>query len=873
MMALVVATCMFSVGLADTRGKLTGKITDAKSKESLPGVNVVLVGTQAGAATDLDGSYIILNIPPGTYDVRLSVVGYGSKVVQGVRLSSGETTTLNESLVEEAIQGPEVIVVATRPVVDTRQTSAVSILDKKDIGALPVQELNEIVNLQAGVVDGHLRGGRIGEVQYQVDGVSINNPYDNSASIRIDKSIIEEVQIVSGTFDAEYGQAMSGVVNAILKSGSTDRFEYNAEAYAGQYIGSASRFPYLDRFRPATIQNFQASLSGPTPLRATTFLLSLRRYTDDGYLHGQRVFTPLDTSRPGENKLYPTGNGAIVPMNFYREWSGQAKIATKITGTIQLSYQAVFNESESKSYRYDWRLNPDGLTTPNKISLVHGIDWSHTLSPTMFYTLSFRENYFDYRDYMYSAIDDPRYYIAKGAVSDANYNFGAVIQGVDLGRFIQKTNSIVAKGSVTWQATKTHLLKLGFEAQAAQIQFGPPGVLIATTDSKGVQQIKAFIDDPEHARVVINNPRWFSAFAQDKIELPYLLVRGGLRLELFDPNTTVPSDLENPANAIDGAPQSRPKSTTLKAAVAPRLGISYPVTERSSVYFSYGHFYQYPGLGDFFSNADYSVLKYLQAGGISYGVLGNPDLRPERTTQYEFGYKAEITDAFGADLSVFYKDIRDLLGVEFISTYSAAEYARFTNVDFGNISGATLSIGYRRGIFNSSLNYSYQTALGNSSDPRETATRAAAGADPRPRVVPLAWDQRNTINAMIGFSDPGNYSATVIVRLQSGQPYTPSITPGFGGEIEPNSGSKPSSVIVDLRAEKQLKLSGLSFSLFARVTNLLGATFSNGFVFGSTGSAEYSLVPSQDRNTLADPSRFYAPRRIEVGISLNGLTQ
>ena len=97
-----------------------------------------------------------------------------------------------------------------------------------------MQDLQDVVNLQAGVVEGHFRGGRLGEVQYQVDGVTVNNPYDNTSSLRLDRSLIEEVQVISGTFDAEYGQAMSGVVNAVLRSGG-DHFQWNGEAFTGGF--------------------------------------------------------------------------------------------------------------------------------------------------------------------------------------------------------------------------------------------------------------------------------------------------------------------------------------------------------------------------------------------------------------------------------------------------------------------------------------------------------------------------------------------------------------------------------------------------------------------------------------------------------------
>jgi hypothetical protein len=311
---------------ADTKGKLSGQVLDSK-KEPVIGANVVIVGTTLGASTDLDGNYTILNIPAGTYQLRISVIGYGAQTISGVRISSGQTTTINASLVDEAVAVGEVFVLAERPMVDVRQTSAVSILGKDQIGQLPVQDLSDIVNLQAGVVDGHFRGGRLGEVQYQVDGVSVNNPYDNSSSVKLDRSVLQEVQVISGTFDAEYGQAMSGVVNAVLKSGSEDHFEWNAEMYGGDYWspGNTARFPHIDNVNPLATHSYQLSLNGPTGLDKTTFLVGVRRYGNEGYLYGRRVFQPGDSADFQNFLLKGTGDGALVPMASTDEWSGQCR--------------------------------------------------------------------------------------------------------------------------------------------------------------------------------------------------------------------------------------------------------------------------------------------------------------------------------------------------------------------------------------------------------------------------------------------------------------------------------------------------------------------------------------------------------------------
>ena len=863
----VVCTDLLS---AQARGKLQGRIVDTNN-EPLIGANVLLIETTIGAATDLDGNYFILNVPPSTYDVRVSSIGYQTKVIRDVIISANQTTTLNVTLDDDVIEIDEVIVLADKPLVDIRQTSSVSILSREDISMLPVQELNEIVNLQAGVVDGHFRGGRLGEVQFQVDGVTINNPFDNSASLRLDRSILEEVQVISGTFDAEFGQAMSGVVNAILRTGSEERLEYGFESYLGEYVspGDTDLFPHIDRVRPNTIQNHQFNLSGPLPLPKTTFLLNLRYYENQGYFYGKRRFMPTDSSNFELGIYEGTGDGAIVPMAPFEEWSLMSKITNKSFRNIQFSYQAIANSVEQQTYNHAFRLNPQGMRTQDRYSIVHGFDFTHTLSNRVYYNLSLRQNYYDYSDYVYEDVFDPRYLDAGAPKGDRNYELGALVQGVDLSRYIQQTDSYVFKGALTAQVTNHHLIKVGGEFQTSKIKFGEPGILVTTTVD-GVETLVPRIDHPDYPGVQTYYPYFLAAFVQDRIEWQDLMIRAGVRFEYFDANTTVPSDLQNPANAIEGAPDSHPRQTTTKAALAPRIGVSYPVADRTSIFFSYGHFYQMPGLGDLYSNSDYSVLDELQAGGITYGVLGNPDLKPEFTTQYEFGFKSELTDFIGLDVSLYYKDIRDLLGVEFVETYAAAEYARLTNIDFGNVSGATISLVYRGFDFvNATLDYTFQMAQGNSSDPRETATRAAAGEDPRPRLVPLNWDQRHTLNTTVTLFKPDNYSITTIIQFGNGMPYTPTVGSGFGAELETNSGRKPNFMLVDLRGEKQISLAGLQFNIFARIFNLFNERTVNGFIFTDTGSPFYSLNPVGNAALLTDPSRFHHPRRIEIGISFN----
>src|SRR5215471_848441 len=326
---LAAAARMASAG---TTGRLSGHIVDA-AKQPLIGVNIAIPAARLGALSNEDGSYSVLNIPAGTYDVRITLLGYQPVVNTGVVVSADNTTTLDVTLKVAPVQMQEVVVKAERPVVDVNQTSQVANISRKQIEKLPVQELQDLVNLQAGVVDGHFRGGRAGEVQYQVDGVTVNNPYDNTSSLRLDRSLLEEVEVISGTFDAEYGQAMSGVVNAVLRSG-TDKFQWNGEAFSGGYYYSegspftipvpapwlGTSYQVVDRrieanhIDPAALQNYQLTLSGLTGLPNTVFLVTGRYYNSDDYIIVFHHSAPTDTNDFEHKILYPTGDGTTSPL-------------------------------------------------------------------------------------------------------------------------------------------------------------------------------------------------------------------------------------------------------------------------------------------------------------------------------------------------------------------------------------------------------------------------------------------------------------------------------------------------------------------------------------------------------------------------------
>jgi outer membrane receptor protein involved in Fe transport len=277
--------------IAGTTGKITGKVIDVSTKEALPGTNVVLEGTSMGAATDMDGNYTILNIPPGIYSLKFTMMGYKNSVITDVRVSIDLTTTIDVDMNQTVLEAEETVtVVAERPLVRADMTSALSSVGADEIAKLPVQNVNDVLEIQAGIIqsiDGfHIRGGRAAEVAYWVDGVATTDVYSGGIGVAVENSAVQELQVVSGTFNAEYGQAMSGIVNIITKEGGK-RYTGEITGYVGDYVGHGSVFDVLKsvevtknaanqtvaighsenplaKFNPT--YNAELSLNGPFPL-------------------------------------------------------------------------------------------------------------------------------------------------------------------------------------------------------------------------------------------------------------------------------------------------------------------------------------------------------------------------------------------------------------------------------------------------------------------------------------------------------------------------------------------------------------------------------------------------------------------------------
>lgn len=877
--------------LAGTTGKIAGRITDAKTGDPLIGTNVVVEGTTLGAAADVEGYYVILNVPPGKYTVIFSSVGYTKRTVEGVTVSVDLTTRIDAQLEPTVVElGKEVVVTAEVPIVRKDLTSSEARVDAGQIKTLPVQEMNEVLALQAGVtVDRgggiHIRGGRTSEVAYWVDGISVTDAYDGRQAVQIDNTSIQELQVISGTFNAEYGQAMSGIINTVTKDGG-DSFRGGITVYSGDYLtGDKKLFPHLDRVRTSDNYNFEGNLSGPISLIPDlTFYASLRYYKSDGWLSGVRRFLPNGQK----------GDSVLVPMNDRIRTSGQFKLTYNFGAGKKLSFSGIGSKIDFRDYNHGFKLNPDGDVKKFDRGYSLSLVWTHTLSASSFYTINLSKFSKEFKEYLYEDPFDPRYNLDPQAFNTDLFQF--LKAGTNLHHFDRATTTWVGKIDYTVQLNRLHLVKGGLEYRAHELFFDDFNIV---PEQQGAGYIATVPDLTGPLRELYRvKPREFSAYIQDKLEYESMIVNVGLRLDYFDPAASGLADLQDPNVYLPQIPENRLLSiderlakwytpTKKKVSVSPRFGISYPITDRGILHFSYGHFLQIPSFQHLYQKPGYKVTT---ASGLQ-GVYGNPDLNPQKTIMYEFGLQQQLTGALGFDVTGFYRDTRDWVSTstripvrdpETATSY----YTMFINRDYANSRGVTVTV-TRKPVDRFSLNFSYtfQIGEGNNSNADEEQAAQQANREPTRELTPLDWDQTHTANLSLGYGDL-DWGVYLLGRYGSGLPYTPVVNQAEGrGEdasrqVQKNSRRRPANYTVDLNMFKTIELAGFNARVFLRVFNLFDRR-NEVDVYGQTGRATASLRALGVQALSQNPNRinsveeyinradFYSePREVQLGMEL-----
>jgi len=937
---------------AGTTGKVSGRVTDRSTGEGLPGVNVVLVGTGTGAVTDADGFYNIINVPPGAYDLAISIIGYSRYTIKEIRVNADRTTTQNAALTSEAIQGEQITVMAERPVMEKDLTSTASYTDSKTIRDLPVTNVTEVIQLQAGVVTGaggemHFRGGREREVAYMIDGVPVNDAYSQAGgkTVAVENSMVQELQVISGTFNAEYGSAQSGIVNIVTKTAER-KLEGSLQLYSGDYLSrNTDVFIGIDRVNPLAERDVQASLTGPIFGNKLSFLLTGRYNGNQSYYWYERRFSSIDgwvidaykrwyndhyasqIAQTGEIPIPDslcTGDGKMGPLSKGYDLTFSGKVVYTPSSSVSITYTLFGSDSRSTGGGLSRRYAPDGMATYWQRSDNHFINLRHMLRPNLFYNLnlsyqhSHNWNYFRQDNKIADFPGDTG--IQPITASSRGFSLGTTdggYYGKDDKNY-QKAYSAV--GNINWQVDRHNLLKLGFEVKQYEYNtyYYP---LIPTEEWKKYQYTTAIrganLSWNEYWAQMMNywknwdqtygttKYRWptaaevtqyrdytikplvGAAYLQDKLEMGEIVLNAGLRLDVFKPNEKYIINGRIESYLLGS--ESNLKEAPLQYQLSPRLGFSFPISDKGAFHVAYGHFFQLPSFSTMYT-APIQVLTPLQLAGT---LLGNCTLKPERTISYEVGLQQGLTDDYAANLTLFYKDFRNQLGIEYLTTVDAVGYTRYVNRDYGNVKGFTLAFEkLRRGIFSGSIDYTFQYAEGSASDPtfiQLVQVSSRLGGDPvqfvERQIVPLDWDQRHTVNLTVIASVTDNWSAGVIGTLGSGLPYTPtSVGEALFPDIEfNNTGRKPMHVNVDFKAKKQFKMGSYRLGIFFNIENLFDHLNQN-YVYATSGSAKVNaMLPElreiRDTNLAQEglftphevdnrPQYYSAPRHVQVGLEV-----
>ena len=219
-------------------GKVSGVVVDKATREALPAASVRVEGTVLGAMANDVGEYFILNVPPGTYNLVVNVIGYVPLRVIGAQVSADLTSTINFELESTILESAEAVeVVATRDLVEKSLTSTRTIVQAEEIQSLPVVNIAEVVMTTAGSFAGNLRGGRASDQQTTVDGSTVTSQHENTGqSFTINPYMIQELEVKTGTFNAEYVNALAGITSVVTREGGSSfngNFEYRTLGQKG----------------------------------------------------------------------------------------------------------------------------------------------------------------------------------------------------------------------------------------------------------------------------------------------------------------------------------------------------------------------------------------------------------------------------------------------------------------------------------------------------------------------------------------------------------------------------------------------------------------------------------------------------------------
>jgi outer membrane receptor protein involved in Fe transport len=823
--------CLLFIGVflfASEFGRISGRVVDSETGEALIGADVVLEGTDLGAATDENGEFSVLYVPAGTYRVVASYISYNPFTYSSVVVNSDQTTQLNFRLPPTVIQVTGVEVVAERPLIVRTETSTGRAVTSQEMDRLPVTTINQVISLQAGVVQSdlgtHVRGGRADEITYFVDGIVTKVPNTGWQSATINRSAVEEVTVVSGGFDAEYDDALSGVINIVTREGGTKhsgQLNYSSDIMFGGV--KQLDFGY---------SHYDFSLGGPVPVSSRfRYFLSGEYMQTEAYQNAlYYIYSPRNEYR-GQARfsyMFPNAKGKLTASGFtsreqYVTWSTDPTNPNSLKYFDQKPMSRVKNWIASGTFNY--MLTAQTLTSL-KVGVTHferaygnrDYAWEDSVG---------HEWYDDYRFYAEHLLK----YLKDGSLPVRDVLIDSVMmyheEYTNRDVYALRNNPYGIEGIFyTYGDYRVWRYWYNQDYQAR---------LDATHSVGKVHEFKTGVDFTQYQMQYfdnnlpwVTNPFWdyydkepykLAVYAQDKMDFEGLIARLGVRFDYFEPKAFT---FANPQNYLDSTLTEA--DPTYK--ISPRLGFSLPVTERMKFRFNYGHYFQLPQLDDMYSTNDTAVIRIALSRGNT--IVGNILMKPQKTVMYEVGIENQLSDEVAFGFTAYFKDVYDLSQIREVPALPTPYY-QFFNVDYGNVKGFEFNFKKRMSdMWAFGATYTLQFAKG---------TGAYAGEwyydhynfQIEPPVIDywLDFDQRHTVNANLDVEMPEdfafiplqNFNSSIVFTYSSGQPYTPEDLKGnkIGDE---NSARMPGYWNIDLNFSRRIKLGPAHFTISGLITNL-----------------------------------------------------
>ena len=812
MVFLVIFSVAVSLLYAGTTGKISGRITE-KDGGPLPGANVTVAGTPLGAVSNPEGEFVIINVPPGTHELKVTLVGFSPLIVRQVLVTADRTTLVNASLTSSPIEMQDMVIQAERPMVQKDLTATMSAVSDEQIKMLPVSSFLDVVSIQAGVVgDGnniHVRGGRGGEVAYLIDGMSVRDPVLGRLNTTVNTDAISELNLLSGTFSAEYGNAMSGVVNIVTKEGGRD--------FHGSVEGRTSNFG-IARYSDINENRVNATASGPVAGNDVGFFIS-----------GER-----------------DARGSWLPFGYQKIVSAIGKLNARILPPLKAVASWRYSQEARQSYNHAWRYIPDQYLRTREYSRQGMLTLTHTVAPDLFYDIRFSYLNMSY----YSGIDkDTSQYLQS-----SNWIYLPVGTGIEFYRtadpvemFDNRSETFNVKGDVVWAIDKRNEVKAGFDVRKFTLSY-----LNIYDPKRNAPYITDFTKNPVEA----------AAYILDKIELNALVVNIGLRFDYLNQKAPYRTNPLDPGTVTEASS---------KLQWSPRLGVAHPISDLTSLHFAYGRFFQVPDYNRFYENAQYDISVREPLFGqpnldaertTSYEVGVTHQFAPTLAASFVASYK-DVLGLVGTQYLAPYVEGRYV------------GYTNYVNEAYANIKGIEIRLDLRRTKYIAgTLNYTYSDAKGSASSQTEDypGTTTSTILYPLNWDKTHVINANVSLAFPAGFGpkvlDAAIFEKTswnMFLRASSGYPYTPSGRDiGF---VPKNSARMPWTYSMDIEIMKEFTIDPLTFTVFAEVLNLTDAR-NVVSVFTDTGEPDQTTIGTHSQEYMHDPSNYGAPRRIRLGMGI-----